>query len=827
MNVQESLDGITALESGIVIESTSADAVLKIILEKARQLTGADAAQLYQISGSELILTATTPDASPLGDSPLRKQLSLRHSACGVALSTREFLSVPDVRLHTDLYPAPALLGFHSELIAPIWFGHEALGAISLSSRKPNHFSPQHASLAKAASEQAAVAIVHADLLAQLSELRNVDAAILTEGISFNELAAIILQGIRRLTAAEFGQILILHVETRTLEIVASTAREASVIVPLDDSVCGSAVLLGRPVLVTNWKKDEQYRQKFKDLLGGTLSELAVPVSAEDITLVLNVESPREGAFSPHHERVLLDFAKQTLIAVRHFTRIRESIADSEALTRIAADLASCARLEKEIYQRTMDAAISLTGCSFAQVLVRQGQKLRVEATTGTDLGAEIDIALCASGHVLSRNLSVIFSNDLELDPIPNFRQWLPVKTESLLMAGFGVGERYVGVLNLESGRKYHFTERHRRLIARLVDCVAIALRINRSYRGLRQVAHDLSSYGGALGNFAKVIAEDARDPTERSSEAVAKIGAIGNVLCDLREDILPRQPDPVTLLVQDVLPDVIDLVQVREISRMPEGMVLPPVVFDHEHLRRVLIHLLTNSKQALDGVAGPLITIDGGLGASERLVQVRITDNGVGMTPDQKDRAFELGYSRRVGKKGSGLGLSFCREIMTTGHGGIDIVQTAPGVGTTVEVSVPVATAAVFVRQDSALEGVALLSDDSKWVDVAQRALGVAGIASEAHSRLAYLGEVCGHEELPAVPVVFVDLRGRPEESSRFARAVLCAVGASRRGARPGEPHMGTGPGFSEFATFMQFPSTPDLLCDVLRQAIDRSKGS
>jgi len=393
-------------------------------------------------------------------------------------------------------------------------------------------------------------------------------------------------------------------------------------------------------------------------------------------------------------------------------------------------------------------------------------------------------------------------------------------------MAGLGVAGRYIGVLNLESGRKYHFTDRHRRLIAQLVDCVAIALRINASYDGLRQVGHDLTSYGAALGNLTKVIAEDARDPTARSTEAVGRIRAIGNDLCNLRHDILPRQPAPEILLVQDILPDVIELVQVRDISRMAECMVLPAVVFDHDHLRRVLIHLLTNSKQALTGVERRLITIDGDLDASEGCVQIRIADNGVGMTPSQKERAFEPGYSRRAqGKKGSGFGLSFCQEIMTTGHGGIDILQTAPGVGTTVEVFFPVAAATVLVRQDSSVETVALLTDDSDWADRVQKALAAVAIGSVVHSRSPYVDAAGGHRELPVAPVVFVDLRGSREESSRLAGVVLSVCGGSRGGGSS-KSSVGASAGLSQFAALVQFPNTVDLLADLVRQAVDRSKG-
>lgn len=70
--------------------------------------------------------------------------------------------------------------------------------------------------------------------------------------------------------------------------------------------------------------------------------------------------------------------------------------------------------------------------------------------------------------------------------------------------------------------------------------------------------------------------------------------------------------------------------------------------------------------------------------------VELKVTDDGVGMPEAVRQRVFEPFFTTRLGEGGSGLGLSIVHNIVTGVLGGSVGVESAPGKGTTVTVRVP-----------------------------------------------------------------------------------------------------------------------------------------
>jgi signal transduction histidine kinase len=107
------------------------------------------------------------------------------------------------------------------------------------------------------------------------------------------------------------------------------------------------------------------------------------------------------------------------------------------------------------------------------------------------------------------------------------------------------------------------------------------------------------------------------------------------------------------------------------------------PVSVDPDQLRQVLGNLLTNSVQAMDGKGQ--ITI-AGAGAGDYDV-IRIQDGGPGISPEHRARAFEPLFSTKA--KGTGLGLTICRQIIEQHGGTIEWVE-ADGAGATLQIRLP-----------------------------------------------------------------------------------------------------------------------------------------
>jgi signal transduction histidine kinase len=73
------------------------------------------------------------------------------------------------------------------------------------------------------------------------------------------------------------------------------------------------------------------------------------------------------------------------------------------------------------------------------------------------------------------------------------------------------------------------------------------------------------------------------------------------------------------------------------------------------------------------------LITLSAARNAQQR-VQLKVADNGNGITPELLDKIFIPFFSTR--KTGSGIGLSLCKQIMMVHRGNIQ-VQSVVGEGT------------------------------------------------------------------------------------------------------------------------------------------------
>lgn len=88
----------------------------------------------------------------------------------------------------------------------------------------------------------------------------------------------------------------------------------------------------------------------------------------------------------------------------------------------------------------------------------------------------------------------------------------------------------------------------------------------------------------------------------------------------------------------------------------------------DRSMVEQILINLLHNAKEATDNIPNPIIKIDAKQVGNE--VQITVTDNGTGISAEAINKVFIPFYSTK--SKGSGIGLSLCRQMMTVHKGNI-----------------------------------------------------------------------------------------------------------------------------------------------------------
>ena len=134
---------------------------------------------------------------------------------------------------------------------------------------------------------------------------------------------------------------------------------------------------------------------------------------------------------------------------------------------------------------------------------------------------------------------------------------------------------------------------------------------------------------------------------------------------------------------------EILDLVRAtlskraRVISECPAG--LPLIEGDATQLRQVVMNLLTNASDALDGNDGVILL---SCGTTPEGVYVEVKDTGAGMDAETQRCMFDPFFTTKP--RGSGLGLSAVLGIVRRHRGEIH-VDSEPGRGTTVRIVLPV----------------------------------------------------------------------------------------------------------------------------------------
>lgn len=170
------------------------------------------------------------------------------------------------------------------------------------------------------------------------------------------------------------------------------------------------------------------------------------------------------------------------------------------------------------------------------------------------------------------------------------------------------------------------------------------------------------------------------------------EVGVMERLLEDLKTLSLAEagplalHPEPTDIV--DLVGDVRDahgrMAAAQGVEISVDAPPLPEVLVDPVRMREVVANLVINALNAMP---------DGGLlqmtvrrrGAT---VDIRVTDTGTGIAPGEIDTVFER-FHKGSSSRGTGLGLTISRDLVEA-HGGTIGIESQPGVGTTVTVSLP-----------------------------------------------------------------------------------------------------------------------------------------
>jgi PAS domain S-box-containing protein len=114
-----------------------------------------------------------------------------------------------------------------------------------------------------------------------------------------------------------------------------------------------------------------------------------------------------------------------------------------------------------------------------------------------------------------------------------------------------------------------------------------------------------------------------------------------------------------------------------------------PPVMGNAIQLEQVLLNLLTNARDAVEGTPQKSVRVASTVKGSH--VEVLVSDTGIGIPAELQSRVFDPFFTTKDVGKGTGLGLSISYGN-TMDHGGAISVDSEPNEGTTFTITLPLA---------------------------------------------------------------------------------------------------------------------------------------
>jgi two-component system NtrC family sensor kinase len=112
----------------------------------------------------------------------------------------------------------------------------------------------------------------------------------------------------------------------------------------------------------------------------------------------------------------------------------------------------------------------------------------------------------------------------------------------------------------------------------------------------------------------------------------------------------------------------------------------IPEIMADSDQIQQVFINFILNASDAMP--KGGTLNIDSRIMENGEFIEIRFTDNGTGISEENKNRIFDPFFTTK--ESGTGLGLSITYGIVEQ-HGGTIHVESELGKGTTFIVQLPI----------------------------------------------------------------------------------------------------------------------------------------
>ena len=232
----------------------------------------------------------------------------------------------------------------------------------------------------------------------------------------------------------------------------------------------------------------------------------------------------------------------------------------------------------------------------------------------------------------------------------------------------------------------------------------------------LSHVSHELRSPLAAIYQFVTILLDGlagdlSREQREHLEIVLRNVAQLRTMIEDLLEVTrtqtgklsIEARPTPVADLIGETVSSLSALAAAKGIALFTDvSCHLPPAYADPQRVRQILRNLIENGIRFTPD--NGTITIRAHVShEAPHWICIAVADSGYGISPEEREKIFERLYQTKgtveTSRKGLGLGLYICRELVTL-HGGRIWVESQLGHGSTFFFTLPVASLANLLAQ-------------------------------------------------------------------------------------------------------------------------------
>lgn len=201
------------------------------------------------------------------------------------------------------------------------------------------------------------------------------------------------------------------------------------------------------------------------------------------------------------------------------------------------------------------------------------------------------------------------------------------------------------------------------------------------------EIKNPLMVIGGFIRQLQHHFAED-QPSQEKFTIVIDEVKRLESYLAELRDFTRPAAPVMQKVDINQVIREEQALMQeaakekgITIVDSLQSD--LPPMEADRNQMKQVLVNLIKNAMEAIEGEGR--ITL--ATGVSDGQIWFSVQDTGKGIDPETLAKIFDPFFT--IKDKGTGLGLSVINKIVIDHQGTIE-VESTPGEGSTFTVKLP-----------------------------------------------------------------------------------------------------------------------------------------